>query len=122
MPWSLRRQRATVWIDLTTQLLNGWVAASLRVKRDGDIVLVESQSLDGSAATSDNVVQLPIGFFIARRSFVFSTGLAAAPVQNGFTNNAGVLALPRTMAVTNGYAAGLSQFPVPGVPFPKGAS
>lgn len=120
MGWLKRYYRKTAWIDLTADLLNGWTAASFRVMRDGDMVLIESLSLDGSAATSDNCVQLPAGFYVARRSFVFSTGLSAAPVQNAFTNNTGHLALPRSMATTNGYAVARSLFPVPGAAFPRG--
>lgn len=122
MVWTLKRQpRSTDWIDLTGELLNGWAAASFRIMRTGEFVIIEAAGLSGASATSDGVVTLPAGFFAARRSFPFVTGTFSQPVVHAYTNATGGLALPRSMPATYTYAPPRSIFPVPGITFPKGA-
>lgn len=64
-----RIQADTGWRDVTTSLINGWTASAFLIKRVQDTLLVDFLSLNGSAATSSILCNLPAGFQGLRTSY-----------------------------------------------------
>ena len=64
----------TGWRAVGANLINGWTATHLRVRRVGETVSWSGYNINGTAATSDTFINLPSGF-----EAVFSVGL---PVIN----------------------------------------
>ncbi|MDD2326252.1 MAG: hypothetical protein PHW63_09680 [Alphaproteobacteria bacterium] len=52
----------TYWRDITANVLNGWTATGVHLRRLGRIVQFRAYQLDGRNATSNIIFQLPAGF------------------------------------------------------------
>ena len=75
----------TNWRDVTADLLHGWTASELRVRRTGSIVHVQMTLGDAAAATDDDLYSLPTGFRIGHTSqvlFAFTSATGGPKAAN----------------------------------------
>lgn len=71
----------TGWRNITSLLVNGWTATAVLCRRTGAQVWVSLDNLNGSAATSNQVLVLPTGFGSTKLLYNVGAGTAAGALD-----------------------------------------
>ena len=88
----------TGWVDIQSEILNGWTASAMMVRRRGNTTRVRFTNLNSSAATSNYFVRIPAGYMEpGGANFFFPLG---GKMNAGWANNR-QLSISLTESVTS---------------------
>lgn len=92
------------WRNVVGLLLNGWTATRFLVRRVGPVIQFRVNGLNGTAATSEEIIRLPAGFYPpSAAALTFGGRLSRASFGANF-NNSGALTASTTLAAPNEYS------------------